>query len=419
MKFDRVVNQILEQNVMAMDPAHFDYSDPYWKTPEGQAERADREQRYNTMIQGQQQPAQPSPTPNRLPAGQLTWGSPPGPAETNKDLLQLWKKVEDAARSGNRASYDQAGSEYQKKYEEVYPSDFIGKVKKDFNSFISPDQGTTPQQQATTSQQPRMSRTEINKGLQDPNLPNVMKQKYSGKTWEDIRKDPNASQLERDYAAQKQIEREKSLTPQQKAMEQEQGYGSANTMQQASSQQLQPFADSASKRYEQWKQEFSKQYPGTDFSTTDQNIKNLIDTFKTSNTDPSVAQIMGRNLEANIDRVTKFNDNLFKQSGSQQNSQPQQTQLWQSNPGIQQVGGPVSPFNKQGQSYTANYMPNQPSPQAVPPMTPPMGTPVAPVSQLNQQFNSRTDQSRQQSNPDVPWYEKPYNQKSFTATKGY
>lgn len=53
MKFDRAVQAILEQSVVAVDPNHFDYSDPYWQTPEGKAERADREQRYNAMIERQ------------------------------------------------------------------------------------------------------------------------------------------------------------------------------------------------------------------------------------------------------------------------------------------------------------------------------------------------------------------------------
>ena len=62
MKFETLVEKILrEQSVVTIDPSHFDYSDPYWQTPEGRAERADRDQRYNAMIERQSKQPQSQP----------------------------------------------------------------------------------------------------------------------------------------------------------------------------------------------------------------------------------------------------------------------------------------------------------------------------------------------------------------------
>jgi hypothetical protein len=387
MKFDGLVEKILkEQSVVSMDPDHFDYSDPYWQTQEGKAERADRDQRSNAMVQGQQQPAQPSPTPKSLEAGESTYASPPRPGETNQELGNLYKKVQDAASSGDRASYDQAGREYQQKYDEVYPRDFLSKVKNDLTGLFK-DKPVTAQPSTPSSQQPSATSTNEpdeqalkaeyasrDKALQDPNLPNVMKQKYSGKTWDDIIKDPNATDVEKMYSSKKRDERNRSLSPVQRGAEAQGGTAGQQTPT-ASAQQLQPLADDASKRYEQWKQEFSKKYPGTDFSTTDQNIKKMVDEFKTSSTDPMILQRMGQDLQANIDRVTKYNDNLFKQPSSQpqQSNDPfqskvdqsnRQTQLWQSYTGVQQVGAPTSPNASSTQPPQTSSQPAPATPPA-------------------------------------------------------
>lgn len=161
------------------------------------------------------------------------------------------------------------------------------------------------------------------------------------------------------------------------------------------SQQVQTVMDNAGKRYEQWKQEFSKKYPGTDFTITDQNIKKALDEFKSNPGDPSIQKYFASGLDANIDRIIKHNENLFKSPGyyntsPQQSSDPfqarvdqmnQSNQQWQANPGIQQVGSSTpqtqqpqqsasvsqlnQKFNSPQQTYTGNYMPPS-KPQQMP-----------------------------------------------------
>ena len=145
-------SHIKEQSVPVMDPSHFDYSDPYWQTPEGKAERADRDQRYNASSQRQQQVSS-------LPPDQATYASPPGPGETNQELKFLYKKVENAAQSGNRATYDQAGREYQQKYNELYPTDSIGKLKKDIGGLFN-NQPATVNNQTSQPVKPTTQQTE-------------------------------------------------------------------------------------------------------------------------------------------------------------------------------------------------------------------------------------------------------------------
>lgn len=270
------------------------------------------------------------------------------PPNAPPELKTLWNKLQQARDTGTVDDYTQAVKAYDGKLTQLYP------------------QGTNDQGQ------PMSSSTN--------NMAQAMQQKYKGKTWDDIRKDPNATPEEKEYATQQRLARDAGLTPQQRNMERTMGYGSASNMQAVSQQQKQSYADPVNNKYEQWKKDFANRYPGTDFTASDNAMKKMVDDFNNatiSTKDASALNPLAKSLQDNMNKLIAHNEYQFQQPGhyfppvQQQSNDPfqarinqmnQANQQWAANPGIQQVGG-SNPFTSaaqqsqpQQQSYTAGYM---------------------------------------------------------------